>query len=95
MVDKCVFQTKVVLNVSDQSETTTPIQGMAELLKYHEPSKPLQRGDVVEGEVMRIDQDGILVNIGLKNEGVIPPREMRSTSKSRLQDLETGSEVLV
>jgi len=86
---------EVTLNVSEQSEITPPIQGMAELLKYHEPSKPLERGDVVEGEIMRIDQDGILVNIGLKNEGVIPSREMRSTSKSRLQELEVGSEVLV
>ena len=38
------------------------MQGMAELLQDHEPSKPLQRGDIVEGEVMRVDQDGILVN---------------------------------
>ena len=81
--------------VSTQDEPTTPMQGMAELLQDHEPSKPLQRGDIVEGEVMRVDQDGILVNIGLKNEGVIPPREMRATPADRLQELQPGAEVLV
>ena len=32
------------------------------------------------GEVMRVDSEGILVNVGHKTEGVIPPREMRSLS---------------
>ena len=81
--------------VSTQDETTTPLQGMAELLQDHEPNKPLQRGDIVEGEVMRVDQDGILVNIGLKNEGVIPPREMRATPPDKLQEIRPGAEVLV
>ncbi len=52
---------------------------MAELLEQEE-SQPqeLQRGDIVEGQVMGIDVDGILVSVGHKSEGMVPPREFRS-----------------
>ena len=38
-------------------------QGMGELLDSMAPIKPVRRGDVVEGVVMRADADGIFVNI--------------------------------
>lgn len=92
----CPFSRKVIAKkVTTQDETIVPLQGMAELLRDHEPSKPLQRGDIVEGEVMSVDQDGVLVNVGLKNEGVIPPREMRSMPPDKLDQLQPGSTVLV
>ena len=33
---------------------------------------PFEEGDVVSGNVVRIDQDEVLVDIGYKSEGVIP-----------------------
>ena len=51
---------------------------MGELLDSMESMKPLRRGDVIEGLVMRADPDGILVNIGHKAEGIVPPGEMRT-----------------
>ncbi len=71
------------------------MQGMAELLQDYEPIKPIQRGDIVDGEVMRVDEEGILVNIGHKYEGVVPAREMRSTSPERLKEIQAGTEILV
>jgi len=67
---------------------------MAELLDSFEPMKPLRRGDVVEGIVMRADPDGIFVNIGHKAEGVVPPGEMRSLNRDALQELEVGDEIM-
>ena len=73
---------------------TSPSQpDMAQLLQEADPIKDVRRGDVVEGEVMRVDQDGILVNIGHKSEGVIPPREMRSLSEEGISELQTGDEI--
>ena len=40
-----------------------------------------QRGEVVEGEVVRVDDDGIVVSIGLKTEGIVPPQEMRTLAQ--------------
>ena len=47
---------------------------MAELLEESTPFRELRRGEVVEGQVMRVDHDGILVSVGHKSEGVVPLR---------------------
>src|ERR1700694_139334 len=33
-------------------------------------------GDIVEGEVVKIDRDEVLLDIGYKSEGVIPSKEL-------------------
>jgi len=43
---------------------------------YDATIKPFQEGDVVSGEVVRIDKDEVLVDIGYKSEGVIPSTEL-------------------
>lgn len=51
---------------------------MAELLQEETLPQELRRGDIVQGQVMGVDQDGILVSVGYKSEGVVPAREMRT-----------------
>jgi small subunit ribosomal protein S1 len=55
---------------------------------YDATIKPFEEGDVVHGEVVRIDKDEVLVDIGYKSEGVIPASEL-SIRKS----VDTGEEV--
>ncbi len=43
---------------------------------YAATIKPFEEGDVVNGEVVRIDKDEVLVDIGYKSEGVIPAHEL-------------------
>src|SRR5919198_1651981 len=43
---------------------------------YDATIKPFVEGDVVSGEVVRIDKDEVLVDIGYKSEGVIPSTEL-------------------
>ncbi len=43
---------------------------------YAATIKPFEEGDVVGGEVVRIDKDEVLVDIGYKSEGVIPAHEL-------------------
>jgi small subunit ribosomal protein S1 len=43
---------------------------------YDATIKPFGEGDVVSGEVVRIDKDEVLVDIGYKSEGVIPSTEL-------------------
>ena len=74
---------------------------MAEFLDHpdHEV-KSLKHGDVVEGTVVRIDPDEILVDFGGKSEGVVSNRELmnrrgpRDGEESR-PEIQVGSEVLV
>ena len=70
------------------------MQDMGELLDSMEPLKPLRRGDIVEGDVMRVDSEGILVNIGHKAEGIVPTREMRTLDQTEFDSLGVGDEVV-
>src|SRR5665811_2272456 len=45
-----------------------------------------QEGDIVTGEVVRIDKDEILVDIGYKSEGVIPANELSIRKSVSTQD---------
>ena len=67
---------------------------MAELLDSVEDIKPLRRGDIVEGMVMRADPDGILVNIGHKAEGIVPPRETRTLGENAYQNIDVGDQIV-
>ena len=78
---------------TEQPDPAAP-QDMEELLDSIEPMKPLVRGDVVEGVVMRADPEGILVNVGHKAEGVIPPGEMRSLSRDDAEMPNVGDDIV-
>jgi small subunit ribosomal protein S1 len=43
---------------------------------YDATLRPIEEGEVVTGNVVRIDQDEVLVDIGYKSEGVIPAGEL-------------------
>src|SRR4030066_134790 len=43
---------------------------------YGAPLVLFEEGDVVTGNVVRIDKDEVLVDIGYKSEGVIPSNEL-------------------
>ena len=47
-------------------------------------------GEAMEGEVVRVDPDGIIVNVGLKMEGVVTSDEMRSISAEELAGIKPG-----
>jgi len=66
-----------------------PGESFANLVKQYQG---LRRGDVVTGKVVRVDQDGILVDISSKSEGIIVSSEVASKQAASLQ---VGDEVLV
>ena len=67
---------------------------MGELLDSVMPIKPLRRGDVVEGVVMRADPEGVLINIGHKAEGLVPPMEMKTLTNEDRQQINVGDEIV-
>jgi len=55
---------------------------------------PFEEGDVVTGNVVRIDKDEVLVDIGYKSEGVIPAHELSiRKSVDPKDEVEMGEEV--
>ena len=57
--------------------------------------RSIKRGDVVEGQIVRIDADEILVDIGLKSEGVLSTKELPPEGYGSLSELNLGDNVLV
>ena len=69
---------------------------MAELLAEQDSDiKSFKHGDVVEGQVVRIDKDEILVDIGAKSEGVVSNRELFGRHGEGQPALNIGDTVLV
>jgi len=69
---------------------------MAELLAEQDADiRSFKHGDVVEGTVVRIDRDEILVDIGAKSEGVVSNRELYGRNAESAPTLDIGDTVLV
>jgi len=87
---------------SDDEEEPSPRElgpeptTMEELLAEQDSDiKSFKHGDVVEGQVVRIDKDEILVDIGAKSEGVVSNRELFGRHGDGQPELAIGDTVLV
>src|SRR5579871_6603170 len=75
-----------------QAETES---GMEALLRESDYAfRTLRRGETIEGTVVRVDQDEVLIDVGLKSEGVIPSRELYSEGEDA-PPLRIGDRALV
>jgi small subunit ribosomal protein S1 len=63
----------------------------AESLEY----RTLRRGDILEGVVVGVDRDAIVVDVGTKSEGVIPSHEMHSAGPDQSKWPSPGEHILV
>ena len=87
----------------DEDEEPAPVRvlgpeptTMEELLAEQDSDiKSFKHGDVVEGQVVRIDKDEILVDIGAKSEGVVSNRELFGRGGEGQTALAIGDTVLV
>lgn len=57
--------------------------------------RSLRRGDVVEGIVMEMGREGVLVDINSKSEGIVPLSEMHSLGADPLTKIKRGDELLL
>jgi small subunit ribosomal protein S1 len=54
-----------------------------------------RRGDIIEGTIMSVDKDSIMVDIGTKSEGMIPSQEVQSIDPHTLENLKMGEKIFV
>jgi len=63
-------------------------------IDYGDSLKPLADGQVVRGVVVHIDREGVLVDVGMKCEGIIPPHELsREPGRRADQIVKAGEEI--
>ena len=73
----------------------TDFNDMTELPEEFLGPKTHRQGESVEGEIVRIDDEGIVISVGLKMEGMVPHDEMRSIPADELAELQAGDNLLV
>src|SRR5579862_407333 len=75
---------------TDESQPTP--DSMEAMLDQQESA--LKKGDIIEGTVAQTTPTEILVDIGLKSEGVISGKELERMDRETLESLKVGEKVL-
>jgi len=76
-----------------QTETARPIPPEPESgeagsqVDYSRTFRSLSQGDVVDGIVVHIDKEGVLVDVGTKSEGIIRPEELSVSPVQSAEDV--------
>ncbi len=58
-------------------------------------SADIRRGDVVEGTIVSVDREGVLLDIGQKSEGIVPAQDLANLEPAFVQELKPGEQVFV
>jgi len=80
--------------VKDKEPELEKEDTMESLLDEFVPIKQLRRGEIIDGKIMDLREDGVLVDIGYKSEGYIPLREMKTIETEDREKLSVGSEII-
>jgi small subunit ribosomal protein S1 len=81
------------VNQPEMSETRAT-ESFEQLLSDYDFQAP-KRGQLLEGKIIRIDEDAILVDVGLKRDALVQSREIDQLDSGYLEKLEVGDQVLV
>jgi len=73
-------------DVPSAAADTSPID-------FGDTLRTLQEGDVVRGTVVHLDREGVLVDVGTKSEGLIPPNELSRESRRAEAIVRVGDEL--
>jgi len=65
-----------------------------ELLDEYEQIRP-HRGQIVQGEILELTEDTVLLDVGAKRDGVVPTRELASLDEILFKDLSIGDHLPV
>lgn len=82
-----------------QPEQQTPVEDVNELdwtklLDEYDYARP-QRGELRDGLIMQIEENGVLVSIGTKREGIIPSQDLRQMGEEFVSALKVGEPIQV
>lgn len=78
-------------NGNGNSHSQTPFFELIEEYDFPQP----KRGDIIQGEILRIDNDVVFIDIGSKRDAMVPYQEVEQLDDSFLETLSTGDTVPV
>ncbi len=79
-------------NGTGEEKALSPMwEFLSEEFDYQRP----KRGDILDAEVVRIDKDAIIVDVGAKSEGVVPSKDLEMLDEEVRASIEVGDRVSV
>ena len=78
----------------DNRENDSDQNWFEDLLEQYEYEQP-KRGQILEGEILRINDDAIVVGIGQKRDAIVPAKDLSRLDREVLENFSVGDQVLV
>lgn len=75
-------------------ETNDAAMSFAEMLDQYEYVLP-ERGQILQGEIIRIEEDAVFMNVGAKRDAIVPHTDLDRLDEELINSLKTGSEIPV
>jgi small subunit ribosomal protein S1 len=86
--------TSVTEQNGSNRETTDAAVSFAELLDQYDYTLP-QRGQILQGEVLRVEEDAIFMDVGAKRDAIVPHTDLDRLEDDLIQSLKKGAEIPV
>jgi len=80
---------------NEGQEQTEPVTDMEALLEEHFDYAPPRPGDICTGTIIKIDDQGALVDIGYKREGFVPREDLDRMQRAQMEPVHEGDQVPV
>jgi small subunit ribosomal protein S1 len=75
-------------------EGSNGAERFVKMLEKHGPM-PVRRGQIIEGEIISLEENLAIIDIGAKRDAIVPPEEMEAVDESFLDQLNEGDNVYV
>lgn len=85
---------EVDATTSTPEEETKEEKWFEQLVEDYDYESP-KRGQILEGQIIRIDEDAILVGVGLKRDAIIPGKDLNNVDDKILENLSPGDKIIV
>jgi len=80
--------------ITTQTKINNQNNNFEELLQEYESVRP-HRGQIVQGEVVELTEDTVLLDVGAKRDAVVPARELANLDETLFEDLSIGDQLPV
>lgn len=81
-------------NGNQVNEAAEMAASFAEMLDEYDYTRP-QRGQIIQGKILRIEDDAIFMDVGAKRDAIVPHSDLDLLSEELIESLETGREIPV
>ncbi len=79
---------------SEMQPDTGPVHPMETLLEDAYKVKQLKKGEILEGTIVYVSPDEVLIDVNAKSEGVVTGRELARLDPEFLSELKSGEKIL-